>query len=314
MGLEIFKKITVRDMILITGAGGFLGRELLTRLCSDGSFKSQIRCLIKRKEQEEYFSRYHVEVIVGDIRSEDVLSKALEGVYTVVHLAAKIKTLYDSDYYEVNLEGTKKLIQKCREQNAKRIIFMSTTQAREEFNTAYGKSKRLAEDVIRQSGLEWVIVRPVIFYGKSDDKDLMQLVNFIKLWPIVPIFGNGEYKLQPLHVEDLVEAVIRLIKQKDIKDITFEIGGGSVVTMNEFVDLVCKSLNLKRLKIHLPISLCKLFFKIQACISSKPLMNPGMFKYITYDKVCDNSWVQKYLNLYPMDLSSGIRKTLLLDH
>lgn len=301
-------------MILITGAGGFLGKELLARLYSDGTFRNQIRCLIRRKEQEGYFRPYNVKIVVGDIRDAGVLSEALEGVDTVIHLAAKIKTHDDLDYYEVNLEGTKKLVQKCREQGVNRMIFMSTTQAREGFDTAYGRSKRLAEDVVRQSGLEWIIVRPVMFYGESDDKDLMQLVNFIRQWPVVPIFGNGEYKMQPLHVEDLVEAVMRLIKQKDIRNVTFEIGGGSIVTMNEFVDLVCKSLKLKRLKIHLPILLCKILFGIQASISSKPLINPGMFKYITYDKVCDNSWVQESLNLYPMDVSAGVRRTLLLCH
>lgn len=301
-------------MILITGAGGFLGKEFFARLYSDGTFRNQIRCLIRRKEQEGYFRPYNVKIVVGDIRDEGVLSEALEGVDTVVHLAAKIKTHDDLDYYEVNLEGTKKLVQKCREQGVNRMIFMSTTQAREGFDTAYGKSKRLAEGVVRQSGLEWIIVRPVMFYGESDDKDLMQLINFIRQWPVVPIFGNGEYKMQPLHVEDLVEAVMRLIKQKDIKNVTFEIGGGSIVTMNEFVDLVCKSLKLKRLKIHLPILLCKILFGIHASISSKPLINPGMFKYITYDKVCDNSWVQESLNLYPMDVSAGVRRTLLLRH
>lgn len=296
-------------MILITGASGFLGRQLVARMSGDELFRNQIRCFIRRKEQEKYFGHYNIEVVRGDIRNENDISKALEGVDTVIHLAALIKTPNDSDYYEVNLEGTKKLVKKSIEQKVKRMIFVSSFQAREEFDTAYGRSKRFAEDFIRRSGIEWVILRPLMFYGKTDNKDLMHLVGFIRKYPIIPIFGNGKYKLQPIHVDDIVEAILRSIKQKNIRNVTFEIGGGSVVTMNGFVDLVCKFLNIRRIKLHLPIPLCKNIFKIQSTLSKRSLMNPRMFKYITYDKICDNSWVQKHLNLYPMDLPSGIQKT-----
>ena len=117
--------------------------------------------------------------------------------------------------------------------------------------------------------------------------------------------------MQPVHIDDLVKVIVTLVDRDDINNVALEVGGGSVMMMNEFVDMVCKTLRVKRLKIHLPIAFCKVVFKVHSLLFRRTIINAGMLASITRDKVCDNTWLKKNLGISPVSLTDGMERVLL---
>ena len=199
-------------MTLVTGATGFIGSHLLTRLISAGR---RVRCLVRRKSALPP----QAEIVFGDLASGDRLEDALAGVDTVIHLAGVTKALRPEDYYRGNAQATQNLL--CALQGRQiRFIHVSSLAAigpsldgapvAEDADphplTNYGRSKLQAENLVRQLFPQAVIVRPPVVYGPRDT-DVFQLLKSISKGLVVEISG-GERWFSAIYVEDLVDGLI----------------------------------------------------------------------------------------------------------
>ncbi len=254
--------------LLITGATGFVGKHLLKALS-----KHEINILTRKEISGK-------NVFSGSLFEKEILLKASE-VDIVIHLAGTA----DGDVFKVNYEGTKNLIDACVQNNVRKFIFVSSYDA--VLNTDYGKSKLKAEEYLKSSGLNYIIFRPTVIYGKDNKKDIGKLIALAKLG-IVPVPGDGNFKLQPLFVEDFVSIIVKSIESKH-KNKIYSIGGGDALTFNEMVEVISNHLVKKVIKIKIPVFLIK-------------LRNRTLLK----DKVCSNEFVEKDFNFYPRRFEEAI--------
>src|SRR3989344_21776 len=185
-------------MILITGGTGYIGSNLLKLL--EGK---KIRLLVNDSYVNENF-----EAVNGDLTDVESLDKALKNVETVIHLAAATHSKDDKMFNIVNVNGTKNLIEACKKNKIKRIIFMSSMAATRRFRDSYGESKYKAQELIRNSGLKYTILRPSLIYGKGS-LGMKHTVEYIKKVPFfIPIIGKGEAIIQPVYIDDVLKAII----------------------------------------------------------------------------------------------------------
>ncbi len=236
-------------MILVTGATGFIGRHLVTRLMKEGK---QVRCLIPEHKAENLPWENPPEIIVGDVMDEETLFKAVTGVHVIIHLENALWWGRVRDLERVELAGTRNLIAAARAARVGRIITLSQMGAAP--SSAYGiiRVKGMVEEVIRSSGLAFTIIRSGIVYGEDD-----AFVNHIAMMlQVNPIFflmpGRGEIVLQPLHIDDLVEILLRSLDRTEVVDTTLEVGGPEYITLEDLIRTVMRVAGLPRIIIPVP--------------------------------------------------------------
>src|SRR3989338_5607860 len=183
-------------MILITGATGFVGRALVSRL----SRRYKLRCIV-RDTSKILSSDSHVTFLEGSLTDPAFLSKALQGVKIVVHIAAVLDPK-DSSLYTVNVTGTQSLLAAARHAKVRHFIFLSTENVAYGCRDAYTLSKVHAESLVQQFPNHLILREPII-YGPGDERYIGKLITLLRSYPIIPIPGKGQWTFQPIFIDDL---------------------------------------------------------------------------------------------------------------
>lgn len=292
-------------MILVTGGTGFLGKNLLKKLIHE---KILFRCLVRDRKKIDDNSR--VEIIEGDILDRGILDKATKDVDTVIHLAAIIKSGDNSDLVRVNVDGTRNLVDACITNGVKRIIYISSLDAGLKDISIYGKTKGIAEDIIKSSNTDYVILRPALIYGKGS-KDICLLAELIKRYPVIPVFGDGEGLLQPVYVDDVCDIIIKLIKDRNIKNKIYYIAGEEAISLNNLIDKIAGLFSKRVIKIHIPLWVLWLPLRVYNLFEKKSLINYKSLSILSMDKVCEIGEARGDLNFNPINLEGGLKSVFL---
>jgi len=233
-------------MLLVTGASGFIGLHFLQR--ASKIFK--IRCLVRPSSSAKLSGFNGLDITEGDLLSETDITKAVQGVDTVLHLGALLRTKKPDEVRRVNIEGTRMLVEAAKKEGVRRFIFVSSENAlREDLVDAYAVSKREAEKSV--GGLDnHLILRPCFVYGPGDDHGLGRLIELIEKSPLAPHFPNLKSQIQPIYIDDTVEYLIRAL-QKDIHG-AYILAGSEKINLNVFLKRACKVKNKRRLFIPVP--------------------------------------------------------------
>lgn len=269
-------------MILITGATGFVGRNLIKKL----SKNEKVRCLVRKN----IYLGENIEIVNGNLTNTKTLEDATRDISIVIHLASIIKSNKKKEFEKINVEGTKNLIKVCIKNKVKKFIFVSSYDI--VTNTLYGQSKALAEHSVKNSGLNYLIFRPTVIYGPDNKKDIDKLINLIKNYPLIPIPGKGEIKLQPLFIEDFINIILQGIKSKK-RNKEYFVAGPEPISFNEIIDTISKTLSKKVYKIHIP--------NIFIFIINKNLLQ---------NKICDITKIKKDFIFNPISFEEGIKKII----
>lgn len=232
--------------IFITGASSTLGKNLTSELLKTEQFS------IRLLEHRSPVCKENCETFQGSLQDIDSLGKACSDVATVAHLAALTHSSSGKAYFKINEEGTKNLITACKKNNVRRFIFVSSAAASEEGGD-YGVSKLRCEELVRKSGLDWVILRPSEVYGVKMEEGIGKLVTWVKKFPIIPVIGDGSYFLNPVSMDDVVQVMVEILKNDSIKKETLNLCGPEKMTMNELIDRLAQIQKVKIKKIFLPI-------------------------------------------------------------
>jgi NADH dehydrogenase len=191
--------------VLVIGATGFIGSALINEI----KRHFNLVCLVRGKT--ERIKSKKVEIVHGDLLDYNSIKKALQGVDLVVHLASLINASRRK-IYKTNVYGTKNLINVMREEKVNKIIYFSTKNVDLKFKDAYAASKKIAEDLVKKSGLEYIIIRPHYVYDTDKLNYFYKLFRLAALIGIFPIFGDGDEKFQPVNRKDIVIITMELLE------------------------------------------------------------------------------------------------------
>ncbi len=220
--------------LLISGATGFLGQETLRLLADTGTY--DLRCLARPTSDVGCLG--NVEIFYGDARDEDSLYRASLGADAFLHIAG--------------LEYTPQVLSSTRRAGVKRLLIVGSTSVHSAYKHRSGW-RRSMEDLVRESDLGWTIIRPTMIYGSELDKNMHKLLRFLDRSPIYPIFGNGENLWQPVHYEDLAQAMLTALEKPVAIHQSYDLPGASPLTYLDLVYTTAAALGKKPRVVRLPI-------------------------------------------------------------
>ena len=251
--------------LFITGSSGFIGSHLIKQINPEG-YKN-IYCL-SRQEVDGSLSGSlpeNIRFIKGDILKPESYERYLSGSDIVIHLAALTGKAPREEYFRINSEGTRVLIERCRSNDIKRFIFISSIAAdfRNIEGYHYAESKIEAERIVKRSGISFTIIRPTIATGKGSP--IIHALSKLAKAPVVPVFDGGKVLIQPVYIDDLTACILKIIEKDLFRDQTVTVAGPERITMKEFIRGIHKLISHKKLRmISLPASLiAKVLLKLE---------------------------------------------------
>jgi nucleoside-diphosphate-sugar epimerase len=236
--------------ILLTGASSGIGSVLIKRLVD--SVDLEIKAMI----HHSLVNISGCEARSGDLNNPELLARAVDGVDTVVHMAALTRSARESEYFRINVTGTKNLVDACVLKGVKRIIYISSLAASMD-GGGYSRSKLEAEECVKNSRLKWLIIRPSEVYGQRADDTIILLTQWVRRCSLVPVIGNGKARLSPVYIDDVVSAMERAILDVELEGETILLSGPEELTFDELVDRIAKHLSVRSFKLYLPAGLVK---------------------------------------------------------
>lgn len=191
--------------LAITGGTGFVGHAVIAEACRT---RVPLRALARRDPEP----CEGVEWLRGDLADLGALARLVAGTAAVLHIAGVVSAPDPVAFHAGNVAGTQAVVDAARRAGVERFIFVSSLAAREPGLSAYGRSKCDAEEVVRSSGLDWVIVRPPAIYGPQD-REILELFRAAR-WGVVPMPPAGRTSV--VHVRDLARLLLALTNPSDL--------------------------------------------------------------------------------------------------
>lgn len=294
------------ETILVTGSRGFVGKRLVERL------------------REKGYAIKEFDISLGsNILDKEKISEALEGVDSVIHLAAILDERADK-LMEVNVKGTENLIEECSKKQIQKFVFLSSVgvygsykgvaneDAPAEPITLYERSKAKAEKIVLsyQEIMPVVIVRPAIAFGPNTYWE--KIIRLIK--KDFPVIGNGKNKFQTIYIKDLIDSIIFLMEEEDAIGEIFNVAEDKAHNLNEIVTIIRKELGMPAKPKHISETLGMLIAYLSLLASKikgkKPIVIPSHIKRLvknreySIDKINALGWKPKY------SFEEAVRETL----
>jgi predicted dehydrogenase/nucleoside-diphosphate-sugar epimerase len=195
---------------------------------------------------------------------EQIPSEAVEGVHVVVHCAAQMGG-GERSAFAVNVEGTIRLAQLARRAGAETFIFLSSQSARPDALSTYGKTKYAAEQrLLAETGLRVIILRPGLVTGPGSRGLFRRMSTLVESLPVVPLLGGGHAIVQPIHIDDLCEAVFRCDEMaRELQGGILHLGDPEGLTLAEFLRAMALA-RLGRPRLTMPIPMWPVAMVVRA--------------------------------------------------
>ncbi len=234
-------------MTVVTGAFGYIGKYITRRLLEQGE---AVRTITTHPDKPNPFGEA-VQAFPLNFDRQDDLIENVRGASTLYN-TYWIRFPYDGATFEQAVQNTATLFRCAKEAGVRKIVHISVTQASIKSDLPYYRGKARQEQALIDSGVPYSIVRPTLVFGREDI-----LVNNIgwlmRKFPAFPIFGSGQYKVQPVFVEDL--AGIAVASAREPGNVTLDAIGPEMFTFEELVRLIAARIKSGVRLIHISPSL-----------------------------------------------------------
>lgn len=224
--------------IAVTGATGFIGRYLVHALAAQGH---ELRVLVRpgRESAFEQPPSNPAEIHTGDLTDVASLHGFLTGTELLIHVASAHDHLGEAQMKAINIQGTEALLNEARRgaHSSFRVWVVSSAVIGAPVYSYYRDSKRVQEKLIRGSGIPWASFRPTLVYGVGDHRHTAPLLRkCARKGGTIWVPHDGLSKINPVHVEDVVDAVLRFFHFERGVDCCYELAGPAGIPYNEFLD------------------------------------------------------------------------------
>lgn len=285
--------------VFVTGGTGFVGRNIVRRLVDSGHDPV---LLVRNKDSVANLGPYpnSPRLVTGGLQDIAVLEEGISGCDAVIHLVGIIREVGSNTFMAVHYKGTRNVVEASRRAGIKRFIHMSAEGTKPSATSNYHKTKFMAEEYIRSSGLNYTIFRPSMLFGPGD-KNFNVLADLIRKAPLIPVIGDGNYKWQPVSVRNVAEIFVLSLDNPRAERKTYEVRGPDVFTFDQILDILMEILGLRKPRIHIPVGVVKPVVHLFDRILPSPPITRDQLKMLldNYDHPVDDLLRDFNINLIP---------------
>ncbi len=279
--------------VYLTGATGFIGGYVLRELVENGH---SVRCLVRGKPRQLDVESADVEQVDGSVTDGPSLRGTMDECDAVIHLVGIIKEKPSKGvtFERVHYEGTKAVVNEALEAGIPLFIHMSANGAGPDGVSAYQTSKWKAEEYVRHADFEhWTIFRPSTVFGDPgpDNPEFATRVarTLVKPFPILPVFGDGLFEMQPISVEETASAFVQALTLRAAAGKTYCAAGTERMTFVEVLDRITDAVgHARKRKILQPVALVRPIIHTVGRTGLLPI-SPDQFEMLIEGNTCDST-------------------------
>ncbi|HMH25419.1 MAG TPA: NAD(P)H-binding protein [Gemmatimonadaceae bacterium] len=288
--------------VLVTGAAGLVGIHTCRELSKKGW---QVRALVRDPAKAAMaLGQLPVEFRVGDVRDASTLRSSLSGCGAVVHLAAIAIEKKGESYRESNTAATERLISAARAETVQRVIFMSQNGADSRSPYPFLRSKGVAQDSIKTSGLNWTILRPSVIFG-PEDQFVNVLGRLIKLTPkVFPLPGGGSARFQPIAVDDVARVIRMALERKDTVHQSYDLGGAIPLTLLQMTERILTAMGTHRKIVPVPVKALRPVIALAQRLLPNPPVTPSLLDLLSLDNTVPNNALTEHFKIVPIPFAA----------
>ncbi|HET9413415.1 MAG TPA: NAD-dependent epimerase/dehydratase family protein [Pseudolabrys sp.] len=294
--------------VLITGAAGLVGQNLLLSLTQTGY--SDIVAIDKQAANLDLVSRLNpgVRVVKADLAEPGPWDEEFVGCEVIVVLHAQITSIASAPFVRNNVVASKLVFDAAKAAKVQYVIHISSSVVNSVADDDYTRTKRIQEKMFLESGLTGCVLRPTLMYGWFDPKHFGWLARFMEKTPIFPVPGDGRYMRQPLYERDFCRAVLWCIEHRPAGKIYDLVGNERI----DYIDIIRAIRDVKGLRtpiVRIPYRMFDLLLRMYALFSAKPPFTSDQLKALAAGDDFSGVDIEKTFGFKPTPFREAIRET-----
>ena len=289
------KPLAPGALLLATGATGHTGSKLVHRLMADGF---AVRAFTRSREKAQIIlgADFGGEIVGGDLEREETICSALKGCDALVSVS--------------HVRHAPRLVAACSRTGVRRAVFTSSTRRYTRFPDDAAEAVREGEAAIRESGLDFTILRPTMIFGDDRDENLTKLIRLMRRLPFFPMPGGGRNLVQPTFVHDLVDAIVRALTNDKAVGKEYDIGGPEPMAYRDMLRTIAQAMGKRLPIVPLPIAPALLLIGICEKIARHPIVIRGQILRLKEDKAVDITRARRELGYAPTPFDEAIARKI----
>lgn len=296
------------DKIVITGAAGLVGQNLVTLLCDQGY--GHIVAIDKHADNLAVLQRLHPQVRtrVADLAEPGAWEQEFVGATVVVQLHAQIAGKTGEPFTRNNLAATAQVLRVLKSLPDVYLVHASSSVVHSAADDHYVRSKTEQEAMVRGAGVRHCVLRPTLMFGWFDPKHLGWLARFMERVPFFPVPGDGRYMRQPLYNRDFCRAILAMM-QRQPEGAVYDLTGPDRIDYIDMIRAIRDAKGLKTPIVRVPIPLFALALRAYALFSEKPPFTADQLKALTVGDEFEGVDLKQVFGFEPTPFHAAIRET-----
>ena len=290
--------------VLVTGGTGFVGGHLIRELRRNG------HTVVVLSHHRARGPEQGITIVRGDVTDPVSVGAAAWGCDAVINLVGIIREIPSKEitFDRLHTLATRNVVDGAREAGIRRYLQMSALGTRKDAVSNYHRTKYAAEEYVRASGLDWTIFRPSLIFGPRD-AFVNMLADQVRKFPIVPVIGDGSYRMQPIHADDVARCFVQSLGMPETVGQTYDLCGPDRLTFLQMLTVVGRVLGKSSVTtVKSPLGLIKSIVPFLQKIPAFPL-TADQLQMLIEESICDGAW-RKTFTFEPIRFEAGIREYL----
>lgn len=255
-------------LVTVFGGTGFLGREIVRAVRAAGS---PVRIATRHRPADDVScaATGRVSHVVADVADERSVAAAVDGAFAVVNAVSLYAETKQATFEAVHVEGAARVARCAAAAGAAVLVHLSGIGTDAASPSRYVRARAHGEDAVRQDFDGAVILRPSVLFGRDDT--FLGAIAAVTALPVVPLFGSGAVRLQPVYVGDVAAAAAKVAASPGESAPLYELGGADVLSYRQLVEIVMRRLGRRRLLLPLAFWMWRSSARLLSVLPASPL-------------------------------------------